>query len=178
MGKCLWQGAPVSGGLLVRHWWPQVSLLHGCAMGQALPCLTSRPACPAPTTGLAFEQVKRFLRFKHSLFSSRKPANKGGDVYTFGAVLKAIQKVIGFSGNISGCGGVTIYSEPPPVPAEERRELMLLSIMNSPDSASASSETGEAGEPSSHNGTCVFPRLLKFLSAPSRWQRTTAYLFT
>lgn len=148
VGKCLWQGAPLSGGLVVRNWRPQVRSpawpCNGMSVTTApispvLPCSHHRPRSSA------FERVKRFLRFKCSLSSSRKLANKGGDVYAFGAVLKTIQKVIGFSGNISGCSGVTIYSEPLPVPAEERRELMLLSIMNSPDLAYASSETGEAG---------------------------------
>lgn len=59
-----------------------------------------------------------------------KKASEGKDVNAFRAVLKAIQKITGFSGEFQGVMGVTIYSQTPPVTGESRKDPMLLSITN------------------------------------------------
>lgn len=75
-------------------------------------------------------------------------ASQGGDANAFHAVLKAIQKMTGFSGVFQGAMGVTIYSKTPPVPGESRRDPMLLSITNLLDLAYALSVLARrAGSP-------------------------------
>jgi len=103
---------------------------------------------------------------------------KGGDADTFCAVSKATRKIIGCSGNISGCNGVTAYSETLLVPGESKREPMLLSLTNSLDLACARSALARrAGSP------CTTALVSSQGSSSSHQpltlrERTAAYLFT
>lgn len=103
-------------------------------------------------------------------------AKKGENADPFHA-LKAIWKRVGFSGTISGCDGVTIYSETLTVPRESRRDPRLLSVTNLLNLACAHSVLARrAGSPcttalvssqgSSSSHQALTPR-----------ERTAAYLF-
>lgn len=103
-------------------------------------------------------------------------AYKGGNPDPFHA-LKAIWKRVGFSGSISGCDGVTIYSETLPVPRESSRDPRLLSITSLLNLACAHSALlRRAGCP--HTTALVSSQgSSSSHQALTPWERTAAYLF-
>lgn len=89
-----------------------------------------------------------------------------------------MQKIIRFSGSISGCYGVTIYSETPPVSGESKRHPTLLSITNLLNLACAHSALArQAGSP--HTTALVSSQGSSSSHQPlTPQERTAAHLFT
>lgn len=163
------QAAWLSGGSGWKQWL-QVTSCTLCEMYQVLPHFPSH--IPAPTTQLNTGTSQKAFTIKRGLFPY-----EGGDAQTCPAVFKAVWKIIGFSGSISGGDGVTVYSETQPVPGESWRNPRLLSVTNWPELACAPRML--ARQPGSlHNSTCVSPRLLKFPPSSYSAGENSSYLFS